>query len=77
MTKLERVWTYMKMHGGYITGVEALRYCGYYRLSDAILKLRRRGIGITTTMIQKDGESYAQYGCSIQEMVRAEAEGLI
>ena len=34
MTKLERVWTYMKTHGGYITGVEALRYCGYYRLSD-------------------------------------------
>lgn len=77
MKKIEKVWAYMKEHGGYITGVEALRFCGYYRLSDGILKLRRRGIGIVTTMIQADGERFAQYSVSAQEMARAESEGLI
>ncbi len=45
---------------GRITPLQALRLYGCYRLSDAIYKLRKRGMDITTEEAQ-DGGNYAVY----------------
>lgn len=56
--KITKVKRYLEEHG-HITGIEALKYCDCYRLSDVILKLRRRGMNIVTE--QANGNGYATY----------------
>ena len=52
-TKLELLAFHL-LEGKSITGLEAIKLFGYYRLSDGILKLRDRGWNIKTDMVQID-----------------------
>ncbi len=47
--------------GKSVTGLQALRWWGLYRLSDAIHKLRRKGLNIKTTMVKRGNKEYARY----------------
>lgn len=55
MSRKDRVLEYLKEHG-HITPMEALRYCGSYRLSDVIARLKKEYL-ITTELgdIREDG----------------------
>lgn len=48
-----------KGHG--ITQLQALEKWGCMRLSARINELRKNGINILTTLIQRDGKTYAKY----------------
>lgn len=48
-----------KGHG--ITQLQALEKWGCMRLSARVNELRKNGINILTTLIQRDGKTYAKY----------------
>ena len=56
----KKVLTWLK-EAGPITGLQALRYFGAYRLSSIIHKLRREGYDIRTKTIEEDGKFYGEY----------------
>jgi hypothetical protein len=58
-SKIKQVKEHLEREGR-ITPLQALRLYGCYRLSDAIYKLRKRGMDITTEEAQ-DGGNYAVY----------------
>lgn len=60
MSKKEKVKQYL-LSGNSITGVEALRLFGLYRLSDAIFKLRNEGMKINTEDVKENGVIFARY----------------
>ncbi len=47
--------------GKSVTGLQALNWWRLYRLSDAIHKLRRKGLNIKTTMVKRGNKEYARY----------------
>lgn len=49
------------MKGRTISGTQALRTFGIYRLSGIIFEFRKRGIDIETTMIKRKGRTYGVY----------------
>lgn len=55
------------LNGGQISGLEAIKLFGVYRLSSIINRLRNEGLDIKTSMITNDdGETmYAKYFISI------------
>lgn len=57
-TKIRQVEEHLMQYGS-ITPMESLAYYNLYRLSDTILKLRRRGMNIETVSTGKAG--YATY----------------
>lgn len=56
----KKILSYMKGHGS-ITPLEALEYCGSFRLSARIKELRDDGYIIRTTNETKNGKTYARY----------------
>jgi biotin operon repressor len=44
-----------------ISGQDALKEFGVYRLSSVIHRLRKEGLNIKTTMVQRPGYSFAKY----------------
>jgi hypothetical protein len=61
-TKIDKVKQHLLTVGS-ITGKDAWLMYGYYRLSDGILKIRRRNpnLMITTRMHEAAGETFAVY----------------
>ena len=49
------------MHGYKITPLQALEKWGCMRLGARIYELRKEGFCITSTMVRKNGKTYAQY----------------
>ena len=49
------------MKGRTISGTQALRTFGIYRLSGVIHEFRKRGINIETKMVKRKGISYGVY----------------
>ena len=61
-TKKSKLLTYLLSHKRGITGLDALRKLGLYRLSGEINKLRSEGYDIKTEMMtREDGTRYARY----------------
>ena len=61
-TKKSQVLRYIQTHRRGITGLDALRNFGLYRLSSAIHDLRSEGYDIKTEMMtREDGTTYARY----------------
>lgn len=52
MGKQELLLEYLQNHPSGITSLEAIRYLGDGRLSDTVLKLRRKGYVISTNMVE-------------------------
>ena len=48
-------------NGRKVSGASAWRDFGLYRLSSAIHKLREEGLNIETVMVDRDGETFAEY----------------
>ena len=61
-TKKARLLKYLQTHKRGITGQEALRMFGLYRLSGEIHELRKEGYNIVTDMIQPDDPDESKYG---------------
>lgn len=73
-TKINQLLRYLKTHRRGITGQEALRNIGLYRLSGEIFKLRNRGYNIVTSMEEEVDENgnvcrYARYYLHSKEKV--------
>ena len=63
-TKKAKLLKYLQTHRRGITGLDALRMFGLYRLSGEIHELRKEGYNIKTDMIQPedpDEPKYARY----------------
>ena len=63
-TKKAKLLNYLKTHKGGITGLDALRKLGLYRLSGEIHQLRKAGYDIRTEMVIPDNPNdspYARY----------------
>ena len=61
-TKKQKLLNYLKSHKRGITGHDALRKLGLYRLSGEIHQLRKEGIDIKTEMMEReDGTRFARY----------------
>lgn len=61
-TKKSQVLRYIQTHRRGITGLDALRHFGLYRLSSTIHELRSEGHDIKTDMMtREDGTTYARY----------------
>lgn len=61
-TKKAMVIHYIQTHRRGITGLDALRIFGLYRLSGTIHELRSEGHDIKTDMMtREDGTTYARY----------------
>jgi len=58
--KIEKVRLHLLEHGS-ITAWDSIKLYNYTRLSDAIYKLKKRGMQIETIMHYKNGESFAEY----------------
>lgn len=54
MGKQENLLEYLQNNKRGITSLEAIRYLGDGRLSDTVLKLRRKGHNIKTVMVDVD-----------------------
>ena len=59
-TQCKQILEYMRKHGS-ITPLEALEYCGSFRLSARIKDLRDAGHKIRTDHETKNGKTYARY----------------
>lgn len=59
-TQCKQILAYIDLHGS-ITPLEALEYCGCFRLSARIKDLRDDGYSIVTVREKKNGKSYARY----------------
>lgn len=59
-TQCKQILEYMRKHGS-ITPLEALEYCGSFRLSARIKNLRDAGYSIDTVNETKNGKTYARY----------------
>lgn len=60
MSKLQKVLAYLKT-GQELTVAQSVDMFGYYRLSDGILKLKRRGFNITTELRTGKDTRYGVY----------------
>lgn len=61
-TKKSQLLAYLQRSKRGITGLEALRKFGLYRLSGEINRLRNEGYDIKTEMMtREDGTTYARY----------------
>ena len=61
-TKKQKLLKYLQTHSRGITGLDALRKFGLYRLSGEIHELRKAGHDIKTEMMEReDGTTYARY----------------
>lgn len=65
-TKKQQLLSYLKSHKRGITGQDALRKFGLYRLSGEIHELRQSGVNIKTEMMEREEEDgtitrYARY----------------
>ena len=61
-TKKAKLLNYLQTHRRGITGLDALRKLGLYRLSGEIHVLRNEGHNIKTEMMtREDGTQYARY----------------
>lgn len=60
MTKQDKVKQWLQA-GNTITGIEALKMFGLYRLSDAIFKLRGKGMKIKSEDVKENGSIFARY----------------
>ena len=61
-TKKAKLLNYLQTHKRGITGLDALRKLGLYRLSGEIHALRNEGHNIKTEMMtREDGTQYARY----------------
>lgn len=80
MTRTDKVLEWLKKHG-HINPMEALRYCGAYRLSDIIYRLKRHYI-ITTELgdIREDGTreccTYYYHGRRFEDEQNRQADGI-
>ena len=61
-TKKAKLLKYLQTHKRGITGQEALRLFGLYRLSAEIWELRNEGYNIVTDMVRPDDPDEAPYG---------------
>ena len=59
-SKCQRVKDHL-LDGYKITGLDAIRDFGLYRLSSTIHDLRKDGFDIRTNMIEKNGVRFAEY----------------
>lgn len=59
-SKCQRVKDHL-LDGYKITGLDAMRDFGLYRLSATIHELRKDGFDIRTNMIEKNGVRFAEY----------------
>ena len=59
-TKINKVKNWL-LSGKAISQRDAIEYFDYYRLSDAIYKLKKRGMDIETKIIHENGIQYARY----------------
>lgn len=66
MNKYDSVKDHIRK-GGTITGLEAIRIYGLYRLSSLICKLRNKGWPIKTVIVENGAERYAKYYVPINE----------
>lgn len=60
-TKKAKLLKYLQTHKRGITGVEALRHFGLYRLSGEIHELRKEGYNIKTEMMIPDDPDEAKF----------------
>lgn len=65
-SKKSKILHHLQTRSRGITGLEALNLYGLYRLSDTILKLRREGYNIITSIEEEEDKygnkvSYARY----------------
>ena len=60
-TKKAKVLRYIQTHRRGITGLEALKLFGLYRLSSAIHELRSEGYDIKTDMMTPDDPDESKY----------------
>ena len=60
ISQCKRILAYMQGHGS-ITPLDALEYCGSFRLSARIKDLRDAGYSIETVNETKNGKTYARY----------------
>lgn len=71
----EAVKNHLCRHGT-ITGLQALRELGVYRLSARVLELREQGMGIETEYVSARGKRFARYRYHTQtQTARSEMEG--
>lgn len=70
--KIDQVLQHLKTYGS-ITPLEALNRYHYYRLSDGIMKLRKRGYKIETKEEYHGEDKYARYELDITEEVTEES----
>lgn len=59
MTQQDQIFAHLQSKS--ITGLEAWKEYGVYRLSSLINRLRRQGHFIETEMIEADGHTFAKY----------------
>ena len=50
--------------GRSVSGLSAWRDFGLYRLSSEIHKLRKEGLSIETVMVERNGDTFAEYRLS-------------
>ncbi len=60
-TKKAKLLKYLQTHRRGITGLDALRMFGLYRLSGEIHELRKEGYNIKTDMIQPEDPNESPY----------------
>lgn len=65
MTKQDKVKQHL-LDGKSITGLDALKLFGLYRLSHAIYMLRKDGMKIKTEDVNKNGAIFARYSLIIE-----------
>lgn len=65
LTKKDKVKNWLN-DGKSITGLEALKLFGLYRLSDAIFKLRKEGMKIKSEDVTIKGATFAKYSLLLQ-----------
>lgn len=59
MTQQQQIFKHLQRRS--ITGLEAWKQYGVYRLSEMIRRIRKDGHEVKTTMIEMDGHTFAKY----------------
>ena len=59
MTQQQQIFKHLQRKS--ITGLEAWKEYGVYRLSSLIHRIRKEGYQVKTTMIEMDGHTFAKY----------------
>jgi len=60
MSQSTQILNHLKQ-GNSLTPMEALNLCNCWRLADVVYKLKNKGHNIQTTLIKKNGKTFAEY----------------